>query len=64
MKSNAAKKLEKCKCPYCDQELEAAGAPFCQPCGVALKYCPSCRKVAQQDATVCPHCGGKLELKQ
>jgi hypothetical protein len=51
----------KCRCPYCDEEIIIAKLPYCQPCGVTLRYCSVCQVAVPRDAEVCLHCGGKLE---
>ena len=50
-------------CPYCEEEILTAGFPFCQPCGVSLRYCVRCQIAVVREATVCPQCGGELEWK-
>jgi hypothetical protein len=60
--SEESKELaRKCSCPYCDEEIILAVLPYCQPCGVTLRYCSSCRIAVPREAKVCPQCGGKLE---
>ena len=55
--------VRKCSCPYCDEEVNIAESPFCQPCGATLRYCASCQIAVPKEAEVCPECGGKLEGK-
>ncbi len=50
-------------CPYCEEEILTAGFPYCQPCGVLLRYCAKCQIAVVREAVVCPQCGGKLEWK-
>ena len=50
-------------CPYCEEEILMAEFPYCQPCGVSLRYCVKCQIVVVREATVCPQCGGELEWK-
>ncbi len=47
-------------CPYCDEEIFAAKFPFCQPCGVILRYCTKCETVVPKEAEVCPECGAEI----
>lgn len=54
------KPAAKCACPFCEVETEAAESPFCQACGVAIRFCMKCKAAAPRDAKVCPTCGGKL----
>jgi len=62
--SKESKAVEKkCVCPYCDEEIILARLPYCQPCGVTLRYCRSCQIAVPREAKVCPQCGGKLEEK-
>jgi RNA polymerase subunit RPABC4/transcription elongation factor Spt4 len=49
-----------CHCPYCGEESVAEAPPYCQPCGVTLRYCTVCETVVDRQATVCPDCGGEL----
>jgi hypothetical protein len=50
-----------CFCPYCDEELLASPAPYCQPCQVELRHCLKCNIVVERTAKVCPQCGQTLE---
>jgi RNA polymerase subunit RPABC4/transcription elongation factor Spt4 len=54
---------KRCFCPYCDEEIIFSVLPYCQPCGVTLRYCSTCQIAVPRDAEVCPECGGKLEWK-
>ena len=49
--------------PYCEQEILTAKFPYCQPCGVTLRYCVRCQIAVVREATTCPQCGGELEWK-
>lgn len=53
-------KMGSCKCPYCEGEIECTESPFCQPCGVSLRYCGKCGAVVPRNASVCPDCGSEL----
>ncbi len=53
----------KCFCPYCEEELVISALPYCQPCGVTLRYCIKCQIVVVREATVCPQCGDELEWR-
>ena len=53
----------RCICPYCEEEILTAGFPYCQRCGVTLRYCARCQIAVVREATVCPHCGGELEWR-
>ena len=55
------KKKRGCFCPYCEEEIPAAGFPYCQPCGVTLHYCIKCQITVAKEAKVCPQCGDELE---
>ena len=33
----------RCFCPYCEEEISLAVLPYCQPCGVTLRYCSNCQ---------------------
>jgi len=59
----AKEKEERCFCPYCEGEIVMAAFPYCQPCGVVLRYCVKCQIAVVREATVCPQCGGELEWK-
>ncbi|NQT31729.1 MAG: zinc ribbon domain-containing protein [Deltaproteobacteria bacterium] len=62
--SKESKSVEKrCSCPYCDEEITLSVLPYCKPCGVTLRYCPSCQIAVPREAETCPQCGGKLEEK-
>ena len=56
-------KERRCLCPYCEEEILTAVFPYCQPCGMTLRYCIKCHIVVVREATVCPQCGGELEWK-
>lgn len=56
-------KQRKCVCPYCEGEVVISALPYCQPCGVTLRYCVNCQIAVEREAEVCPQCGGKLEWK-
>ena len=56
-------KESKPRCPYCEQEILAAGFAYCQPCGVKLRHCARCETVVVREVEVCPQCGGELEWK-
>ncbi len=49
-----------CACPNCGDELEEGEAPYCQPCQITLRTCPSCKKILTKDSKECPECGAKL----
>jgi hypothetical protein len=63
MSEDTKEKRIKRACPYCDGELLASDLPYCKPCGVTLRYCPTCQIAVEREAEVCPKCGGKLEWK-
>ncbi len=50
-------------CPYCEGEILIAEFPYCQPCGVTLRYCVRCQISVVREAEVCPQCGGELGWK-
>jgi hypothetical protein len=56
-------KAGRCFCPYCEEELVISAMPYCQPCGVSLRYCIKCQIAVVRGAEVCPQCRGKLEWK-
>ncbi len=53
------KDKNKCKCPFCDAEIETKEMTFCEHCKVDIKvsYCKECGKPIPPEATVCPECG-------
>jgi len=53
----------RCFCPYCEEELVISALPYCQACGVTLRYCVRCQIAVVREARVCPQCGGELEWK-
>ena len=59
----AKEKKGKRVCPYCEEEILMAGLPYCQPCGVTLRYCSRCQIAVVREAEACPQCGGELEWK-
>ena len=50
-------------CPYCEEELAVPPPPYCQPCGMTLRYCTKCQVAVVRAAAVCPQCGGELDWK-
>lgn len=50
-------------CPYCEGEILTAEFPYCQPCGVTLRYCARCQIAVIREAMVCPQCGGELKWR-
>ena len=62
-KKKGTTKETKCACPFCEEEMEVTALPFCQACGVAVRYCVKCETPAPKNAKVCPKCGGKLTSK-
>ncbi len=63
MKKSKEPKVRRCLCPYCEEEVTTSVLPYCQPCGIALRYCAKCQIAVVKEAEVCPQCGGKLERK-
>ena len=59
-KAKKEARAAKCACPFCESEMGEAAPPFCQACGVAIRFCMKCKAVAPRDAKVCPSCGGQL----
>lgn len=57
MTEDTKKKADKRSCPYCEGEILKAELPFCKPCGVVLRYCPTCQTTVDREAEVCPQCG-------
>ncbi len=53
--------VRQCACPYCDAEMAEADSPLCQSCGVAVFYCPDCRKPLPRENKVCPYCGAEIK---
>ncbi len=51
-------KDRKCKCPYCDAELELScfDPAFCEPCGKEIVVCKQCGTSYGKDQKVCPKC--------
>ena len=61
MKDENKTKKERCVCPYCDEELIAAYAEFCQTCGVVFRHCLRCEiTILDRETTHCPNCGEPL----
>ena len=54
-------KQGRCFCPYCEKELVISNLPYCQPCGMTLRYCTKCQIAVVREATVCPRCGGEIQ---
>ena len=50
-------KNKKCKCPFCEGELEEELVPFCKTCMVPIRYCSNCGTVIPSEETNCPECG-------
>jgi len=48
---------KKCKCPFCNGELEDKEMPFCKTCHIRIEYCNRCGAAVPADAPVCPECG-------
>ncbi|MEW5899724.1 MAG: hypothetical protein AB1652_11225 [Bacillota bacterium] len=46
----------KCRCPFCDAEVDEAFAHMCQACQVEIRYCSNCALPVPKDAEVCPEC--------
>jgi len=63
MKRSEKPKERRCICPYCEEEVAISILPYCQPCGVTLRYCARCQIAVVREAEVCPQCGGELERK-
>ena len=61
-KNKAGKK--RLYCPYCDEEVFNADAPFCEPCKVRLFWCPECKLPMPRENTKCPHCGAEIKVKK
>ena len=55
------KKERKCKCPFCDAELELSCFEplFCKPCGVELVICKHCGTSYAKKLKECPSCKKK-----
>ncbi len=50
-----------CYCPYCDEEIMDAAAPYCQACKITLSLCPECDKAVSSDDKTCPNCGADIK---
>ncbi len=48
-------------CPYCEEEVMETPFPYCQACGLAVFYCPKCRKPVSRYKKVCSHCGAEIK---
>ncbi len=51
------KKNQKCKCPFCDIEIEEKELEFCTSCHTPIKYCKNCGTPIPSETTNCPECG-------
>lgn len=51
----------RCICPYCDEQIKVEMAPFCQSCGVTLRYCTHCQVALDAGVQKCPSCGSPVE---
>jgi len=61
MKKEKKAKEKICLCPYCEEELVIAYAPFCKACGIVFHRCLRCEiTVLDRKATHCPKCGELL----
>ena len=60
-KARRRPELKKCCCPYCGEEIAEESLPFCQPCGVVIRYCAKCREPVAKEAATCPHCGEPVQ---
>lgn len=49
-----------CACPYCEAALTRDRLPYCQACGVEIKYCPTCKAPLPREAGQCPACGAAV----
>ena len=47
----------KCKCPYCDAEIEFEEFPFCSSCNIQITYCKKCGMPVPINSAKCPSCG-------
>ena len=63
MSEELKEKETRCFCPYCEEELTISTMPYCQPCGVTLRYCVRCQIAVVREATICLQCGGELEWR-
>ncbi|MBU0952628.1 MAG: hypothetical protein KKH91_07400 [Elusimicrobia bacterium] len=54
-------KKEKCKCPFCENELEMScyEPVFCEPCRKKINICKKCGKTYNAELNVCPECKEK-----
>jgi hypothetical protein len=50
----------KCKCPYCDHEIEVEELPFCGACNIQIVYCKKCGMPIPVNESTCPTCGETL----
>ncbi len=49
-------KKSKCKCPYCDEELDEESI-LCSACKIEIVYCNNCGKPVVSTMEKCPNCG-------
>ena len=56
MKKEKAQK-DKCKCPFCDIEVEFA---FCKSCDKEFLECHICGGLVEKQSAVCSVCGWRL----
>jgi len=52
-------KSRKCKCPFCESELEFSclEPPFCKPCRIKFTFCKKCGEMFNEKLKKCPKCG-------
>ena len=56
------KHSNKCKCPFCVEELKmrCIEPDFCQPCNIKLVQCKKCGYTVSKERKNCPDCGELL----
>ena len=50
----------RCACPFCEGAIEMS-APWCEACGVQVRFCVVCEEPLPKDATTCSACGAECE---
>lgn len=50
----------RCVCPFCEGAIEMS-APWCQVCGVQVRFCVVCEAPLPKDASICPKCGAECK---
>ena len=58
--SDKDEKKSRCKCPYCDEEIEEESI-LCSACKIEIVYCSNCGKPVVSTVGKCPNCGTSIK---